>query len=220
MSTEAAEQNSSGGLWTAKQVYIMAVLCLLVGVAIGFLFRGSQSIGPAPRPANTQAAANPNRMPSLDDMKRMADKKAEPVLEKLKSDPDNSDLLIQVGNIYQATHQFKQAIPYYDRALKVAPQNVAIRTELASCMFYTGDPDGAIRELEQSLRDDPKNANSLFNLGIIKWQGKHDAAGALTSWHQLLRSNPQLSAERKASVQKLIAEVEQHKGARLQPASN
>ena len=35
--------------------------------------------------------------PSLEEMKQMADKKAAPLLEKLKSDPNNSDLLIQAG---------------------------------------------------------------------------------------------------------------------------
>jgi cytochrome c-type biogenesis protein CcmH/NrfG len=221
MSTEAAEQKpSGGGAWSAKQVYTMSVLCLLVGVAIGYLFHGSQSAAPTneAKPAISQNAAAPSRMPSLADMKRMADTKAQPLLEKLKSDPNNSDLLIQVGNIFKATHQFKEAATYYDRALKIAPKNVVIRNELASCMYYSGDVDGAIGQLEQNLRDDPKDANSLFNLGMIKWHGKQDVEGALVSWRKLLKSNPQLSADRKANVQRLIAEVEKHKNAQFQSA--
>ncbi len=218
MSTEAAEQKPSGGSWSAKQVYTMSVLCLLVGVAIGYLFRGSQSVVPATpaKAAVSQNAASPSRMPSLADMKRMADTKAQPLFEKLKSDPNNSDLLIQIGNIYKATHQFKEAANYYERSLKVAPKNVVIRNELASCMYYGGDVDGAIAQLEQNLRDDPKDANSLFNMGMIKWQGKQDADGALASWRALLKSNPQLSTDRKANVQRLIAQVEKHKKAQLQ----
>jgi cytochrome c-type biogenesis protein CcmH/NrfG len=68
--------------------------------------------------------------------------------------------------------------------------------------------DGAIGQLEQALRNDPKDANSLFNLGIIKWQGKQDGKGALAAWQELLKSNPQLSADRKAEVQKLMADVQ------------
>jgi cytochrome c-type biogenesis protein CcmH/NrfG len=141
-------------------------------------------------------------------MKQMADKKAAPLLEKLKGDPNNSDLLIQVGNIYKSTHQFKDAAGYYDKALQVDPKNVAIRTEMASCLYYNGDVDGAISQLQQSLHYDPKDANSLFNLGMIKWRGKQDDKGALAAWQQLLKSNPQLSADRKAAVQKLIADVQ------------
>jgi cytochrome c-type biogenesis protein CcmH/NrfG len=147
-------------------------------------------------------------MPSLEEMKQMADKKAAPLLEKLKGDPNNSDLLIQVGNIYKSTHQFKEAASYYDKALQIDPKNVAIRTEMASCLYYNGDVDGAISQLQQSLRVDPKDANSLFNLGMIRWQGKQDSKGAVAAWQQLLKSNPQLSAERKATVQKLMADVQ------------
>jgi len=146
--------------------------------------------------------------PSLEEMKQMADKKAAPLLEKLKSDPNNSDLLSQAGNLYKATHQFKEAAGYYDKALHVDPKNVAIRTEMASCLYYNGDVDGAISQLQQALHYDPKDVNSLFNLGMIKWQGKQDSKGALAAWQQLLKSNPQLSADRKATVQKLMADVQ------------
>jgi cytochrome c-type biogenesis protein CcmH/NrfG len=148
------------------------------------------------------------KMPSLDQMKQMADKKAAPLLEKLKSDPTNTDLLKQVGNMYQATHQFKEAADYYDKALQVDPKNVAIRTQLASSLYYNGDVEGAINELQKALQYDPKDANSLFNLGMIKWQGKQDSKGAIAAWQQLLKSNPQLSTERKATVQKLMADVQ------------
>jgi len=33
--------------------------------------------------------------------------------------------------------------------------------------------DGAISQL-QSVHFDPKDANSLFNLGMMKWRGKQD----------------------------------------------
>src|SRR5208337_4473844 len=135
-------------------------------------------------------------MPSLEDMKKMADTKAAPLIDKLKSDPNNVDLLTQVGNIYKATHQFKDAATYYDKIVQVDPKNVAMRTELASCLYYNGDVDGALGQLQQSLHYDPRDANSLFNLGVIKWQGKQDAKGALTAWQELLKTNPQLSADK------------------------
>jgi len=213
MPNEAVEQGTRGSVWQAKHVYAMAAICLAVGLAIGYLFRGSQSpAAPAQPAANAQpsphAGGMGGKMPSLEEMKQMADKKAAPLLEKLKSDPTNSDLLIQAGKIYQAAHQFREAAGYYDKALQVDPKNVAIRTEMASCLYYNGDVDGAISQLQQALHYDPKDANSLFNLGMIKWQGKQDGKGALAAWQQLLKSNPQLSAERKATVQKLMADAQ------------
>ncbi len=222
--SQSGSQSSTRSDWQAKQAYAMAAICLVVGLAIGYLFRGSQSPAPAKAAASVPAPANVNvqtvaapgahgamgggQMPSLEDMKHMADKKAEPLLDKLKADPKNADLLIQVGNLYKSTHQFKDAAAYYDKALQMDPKNVAIRTEMASCLYYNGDADGAIRELQKSLRENPKDANSLFNLGMIKWQGKQDTKGALGAWRELLKQNPQLSADRKATVEKLIADAQ------------
>ena len=212
MPNEVTEPGAVGSAWQPKQVYVMAAISLVVGLAIGYLFRGSQSPAVAAQPtANTQPSAPPGmggQMPSLDQMKQMADKKVAPLLEKLKSDPTNSDLLTQVGNIYEGTHQFKDAADYYEKALQANPKNVTTRTQLASSLYYNGDVDGAISQIQQALQYDPKNANSLFNLGMIKWQGKQDSKGAIAAWQQLLKSNPQLSAERKATVQKLMADVQ------------
>lgn len=203
--------------WKTKQVYAMAVICLAVGLALGYLFRGSAS-PPAP---TSQAAQTPSaagappaaqpQMPSLEDMKRMADKKAAPLLTKLKTDPNNSDLLNQIGTLYKATHQFKEAAGYYQKAIDADPKNVAARTDLASCLFYEGDADGAINQLQQSLRYDPKDANSLFNLGMIRLQAKNDPTGAVTAWQQLLKLNPTLADDKKAAVQKLIAQARKPK---------
>jgi cytochrome c-type biogenesis protein CcmH/NrfG len=213
MPNEAVEKGTGGSAWQANHVYAMAAVCLVVGLAIGYLFRGSQSPAqPVPAATVTQPAAMAGamggQMPSLEQMKQMADMKAAPLLEKLKSDPNNKDLLAQVGKIYNSTHQFKEAAGYYGKALQVDPTNVALRTEMASCLYYSGDVDGAISQLQQSLHYDPKDANSLFNLGMMKWQGKQDRKGAVAAWQQLLKSNPQLDANRKATVQKLIADVQ------------
>jgi cytochrome c-type biogenesis protein CcmH/NrfG len=145
-------------------------------------------------------------------MKQMADKQAAPLKEKLKSDPNNSALLMQVGAIYYTTHQFKEACVYYGRAVQVDPKNIAFRVKLATGLYSSGDVDGAIGQLNTALSYDPKDANALFDLGMIKWQGKGDGKGALAAWRQLLKTNPQLSADRKAAVEKLMAGVQATQG--------
>ena len=192
----------------------MAAFCLAVGLGIGYLMRGSQLAAPSPKsvahattstaPASAKA---PGHRPSLDEMRQMADKQAAPLLEKLKSNPTDSSLLVQVGAIYHTTHRFKEAADYYTRALDTDPRNVAVRTKLASSLYRNGDVEGAIKQLNQALAFDPKDANALFDLGMIKLQGKGDPKGALAAWQRLLKTNPQLSPERKATVMKLMADV-------------
>jgi cytochrome c-type biogenesis protein CcmH/NrfG len=84
---------------------------------------------------------------------------------------------------------------------------VAARTEMASCLYSNGDVDGALGQLQQALKYDPKDANSLFNLGVVKWKGKNDPAGAIAAWQRLLATNPKL--ERKPLVERMMAEARQ-----------
>jgi len=170
-----------------------------------------------PKPANhaqmvagmgaAGGAMSGRNMPSLEQMKQMADKQAAPLIEKLKTDPGNSALLTQVGGIYHGTHQFKEAEAWYGRAVQADPKNPAIRIKLASSLYRDGDVDGAIAQLNAALRESPNDANALFDLGTMRLQGKLDGKGAVAAWQQLLKTNPQLSDDRKAVVQKLMADV-------------
>jgi cytochrome c-type biogenesis protein CcmH/NrfG len=47
----------------------------------------------------------------------------------------------------------------------------------------------------------------LFNLGLVKWRGKHDSAGAVADWNKLLAANPTYAGREK--VAQMIAEVQQ-----------
>ncbi|MGD0731457.1 MAG: tetratricopeptide repeat protein [Terracidiphilus sp.] len=196
----------------STRVYAMALICLLVGLAIGYLLRESKPPAPTSQPtAEVHLPTHPagvmgaGHMPSMAEMNHMADKQAEPLLQKLKSDPNNSTLLVEIGAVYHAAHQFSQAAAYYGKAAQLDPGNVATRIKLASSLYRNGDIDGAITQLNRALSYDPKDANALFDLGMIRWQGKGDVKGALAAWQQLLKTNPQLSADRKATVEKLIA---------------
>jgi cytochrome c-type biogenesis protein CcmH/NrfG len=210
MTNPSVEPEAADQSWGPAQVYIMAAICLCLGVALGYLFRGS---GPRTAAAvQTQPAAGPaagaaRQMPSLDEMKQMAEKKAEPLIEQLKTDPNNVEVLRQVAKIYAATHQFKEAAGYYQKIVDIHPEDMAARNNVASCLYFNGDPDGAISELEGSLKIDPKDTNSLFNLGLIKLLGKNDSQGALAAWRLLLKSNPALDDTKKAQVEKLIADA-------------
>jgi cytochrome c-type biogenesis protein CcmH/NrfG len=70
--------------------------------------------------------------------------------------------------------------------------------------------DEALQHLQQVLKTDPKNANPLQS-GGDEVKGKDDAAGAIATWQELLRSNP--NVDRKSTVEQMIAE------AKSQPAS-
>jgi cytochrome c-type biogenesis protein CcmH/NrfG len=196
-----------------SHVYAMAVICLIAGLGIGYLMRSSELAVPH---AQRASASSPHgAMPpghSLEEWKKMSDQKAAPLIEKLKTNPNDTSLLAQVAALYHTTHRFKEASDYYNRAVTVDPKNVALRTKLASSLYRNGDVDGSIAQLNTALSYDPKDANALYDLGMIKLQGKGDSRGAVAAWQRLLKSNPDLSPERKAVVTKVIASAMQMSG--------
>src|SRR5215467_6203880 len=208
MTIETNKSTSADATWRPIHVYIMAAICLLIGTTVGYLARGSATHAVPAGQASPPTSATSQSTPSMEDMKRMADKQAEPLLGKLRSDPKNSELLNEIGTVYRLTHQFQTAESYYQKVLELNPENVGARTDMASCMFYRGDADGAIGQLERVLTYDPKHAGALLNLGLIRWQAKSDAQGAIEAWTTLLKDNP--AFPRKAEVDKLIAQAKAH----------
>jgi cytochrome c-type biogenesis protein CcmH/NrfG len=203
--------------WTSTQAYTVAVICLLVGIAGGWLIHGSQPpavTGPAEAasaPASAETGASTaSQMPAPARLKEMADTQTAPLVERLKSDPNNTDLLANIGNIYYDAQQYPTAIEYYQRALTAQPENTDLRTDMATAYWYTGNPDTAIAEFKKALSYEPNKANTLFNLGIVQWQGKMDAASALATWQKLLDTNP--NYEGKEKVLDLMAQAKQHSG--------
>jgi cytochrome c-type biogenesis protein CcmH/NrfG len=202
--------------WTSVQAYVLAVICLLVGIAGGWLIRGSQSpaaaateTASAPAPAMGSASAGA-RPPTPAEMQKMADTQAGPLLENLKADPNNAGLLANIGNVYYDAQQFPTAIDYYQRALKVEPANAGVRTDMATAYWYTGNADTAITEFQKSLSYEPNKANTLFNLAIVEWQGKMDIDKAVATWQKLLDTNP--NYEGKDKVLELMAQAKKHSG--------
>ena len=194
----------------ASHVYAMAIVCLAAGLGIGYLMRSSQLAVPiAPHVAITSPhGAMPAGHPhSLEELKQISDKQAAPLLEKLKTDPTNTTLLTQIGALFHTTHRFKEAADYYNRAVDIDPKNVSFRTRLAASLYRNGEIDEAIAQLNKALAYDPRDSNALFNLGIIKLQGKGDSKGAVAAWRLLLKTNPDLSSDRKAAVLKVMADA-------------
>ena len=198
--------------WTSKQAYTFAVICLLLGAAAGYLVRGSSGSdesGPAAAsPGMAAGMQQPVQQPTPEQMAQMAAKQAAPLLEQLKTRPSDAALLANIANVYYDAQQFDQAIPYYQRSLKIRPENVDVRSDMATCYWYKNDANDAIAQYEKSLTYDPKHASTLYNLGVVRWQGKGDPQGAVRAWQTLLETNP--NYENKARVLDLISRARQH----------
>jgi tetratricopeptide (TPR) repeat protein len=198
--------------WSLQGAMVLMAACLMTGVAGGYLIRQSRApvAAAAARTASSATQpAPPASAPRPSDpaqMKALADANAAPLLAKLQSDPNNADLLTSVGNLYYDAQQYPIAVDFYERELKARPSDVSVRTDMGTALWYMGKADAALAQFDTALSFEPNNPNTLFNRGVVRWQGKQDAAGAIADWEKLLAANPNYSGRKQ--VEQLIAQAQ------------
>jgi len=191
---------------TGTQAYLLAAFCLVLGVALGYLFRGSAS--PAAQPAVVAAVQdNGSAKPGAEALTAVA-QAAAPYLEAVKQNPNDYDSLVKLGNVFYDGQQFPEAVGYYERALVIHPENADVRTDMGTAYWYAGNADKAVAAMEISLKYRPGHPQTLFNLGWVRWQGKADPKGAIEAWQQLLKANPDYP--QKEQVEQYIAKAKEH----------
>lgn len=112
-------------------------------------------------------------------------------LNTLKTNPNDSESLLKMANVYYdlnsnlaqtnptaATGFGQQGIRYYERYLKLSPQDNDARSDLSALYFATGQTDRAIQEVQKVLARDKYHIKANYNLGIFYAQGRRDYADA------------------------------------------
>jgi tetratricopeptide (TPR) repeat protein len=206
---EVSDENPQ--FWTNTQSYGMAVICLLLGIAAGYLLHApavessTASRSEVSVPASPAAAAP--QMPSAADLKRMADKQAAPLLADLERHPNDADLLAKIARSYMAAQQFQSAREYYEKSVAAKAKPDALN-ELAFVYVKLGDLDRGIATLNRALAIDPRNPQVLFNLGYFEWKGKADPKAAIAAWQAFLKADP--NNPKKAEVEQMLAQAKKH----------
>jgi cytochrome c-type biogenesis protein CcmH/NrfG len=167
---------------------VSGVAGMLFGIIAGYLIATQQGVGataaPITAPAAAATAAPASNAPVINEQELQAYR------DILKADPKNVRAATELGNKLYDAERYTEAIAYYRQALALEPKNINLSTDLATALWYTGDADGALAQFEQSLAIDPTHGQTLFNIGIVKSQGKNDYKGASVAWEKLLASNP------------------------------
>lgn len=179
---------------------VTGIAGILFGILVGYIV-GAQNAPPAfPAAAASAAAQDTPHAHLVDEGELQAYRNI------LKDDPKNVKAATQLGNKLYDAGRFEEAIPYYQQVLALQPKDVNVSTDLATAIYYAGRPDEALAQIERSLAIDPKHGQTLFNLGIIRRDGKKDRPGAVEAWERLLKLNPDYPEA--ARVRTLITETQ------------
>ena len=173
------------------------VFGLIAGWIIGSQQAGLRDAVPAPAATAAAAPAAPAAPPPplLDESKVTAFK------SMAEREPSNPKPRVELANLYFDSEKYDDAIKWYGDALKLAPNDVNVSTDLGVSYYYTNQADKALEQFSHSLQLDPKHAKTLLNVGVVKAFGKQDLAGAEEAWQkvvQLAPESPEAQAAKRA----------------------
>jgi tetratricopeptide (TPR) repeat protein len=128
----------------------------------------------------------------------------------LARDPKNATAAVKAGNLLYDAQRYVEAIPLYQQAFALLPGDINVSTDLGTALWYAGRPDDALAQYEKSLAIDATHAQTLFNAGIVRADGKGDYRGAVAAWDTLLKTNPSYPEVMK--VRSLMADAQAKAG--------
>ena len=162
-------------------------LALAVFAAVVIVSIYSPRNGSAQLPAEFKTILSDSQQQALD------------ALTTLQSNPNNTEALLRMANFYYEANNTalgtnpvlaldygRQGIRYYQRYLKLSPQDNDAMADFASLLFYTGQTDRAIQEVGVVLGRDPNHINSNYNLGIFYGQGRQDFPAAIAQMKKVI----------------------------------
>jgi len=188
---------------------------LVAGLIPAAAFACAAGLGPGPIQAQTQfrTESHPWLQVQLPAPPTGANKPAdrEKLLDALKAAPDEATaaaiearlrqmwleagspavtLLMSRGLRAMQSGQPEAAIAAFDDALVLDPDLVAAYHQRALARFRAGDSTGAIRDIQEVLRREPRNFAALRSLSDIA-AAREDWKGAYAAWQKLLEVDPE-----------------------------
>jgi cytochrome c-type biogenesis protein CcmH/NrfG len=205
------ETTTQSKLWSPVQTYALSIICLVLGVTVGYLLHApAASSAVAPRTAQQMSAVAPGAgQPQItaEQFKHMADKKAELLLAELKNRPDDPALLAEIGRVYSYARELNTSAEYYERSVKIKP-DPKVLTALGGVYHHANEDEKAMDAFQRALKADPKYADAMFNIGMLQWQFNSDPKAAIATWQKLLKIHP--NHPKREQVEAVIARAKRH----------
>ena len=121
--------------------------------------------------------------------------------------PDDFQSWVQLGHLYFDTEQFDKAIVAYTTSLKYHSGDANLLTDLGVMYRRTGQPEKALEWFDKAQAMDAQHQPSRFNEGIVRFYDLKDTEGAIASWEELLRINPDATAGNGQKIKDFVEQV-------------
>jgi tetratricopeptide (TPR) repeat protein len=150
-----------------KENLLFAIIGLLAGLIIGFVATNNLNRNSTPAqsalPNTTGAPANPQGAPGGQNAAMPGVAEA---IEKADAEPQNFDLQIKAGEMFARINNFERALPYFERANKIKPDDYRLIVILGNTNFDLNKFEAAQTWYETALKKDDKDVNVRTDLGL------------------------------------------------------
>ena len=163
---------------------------IVFGLIAGWVIGSQQAVVREAAPAPTAATAAPAAAPGAPPPALLDESKVTAFKSVAEREPTNPKPRVELANLYFDAEKYDDAIKWYGEALKLAPNDVNVSTDLGVSYYYTNQADKALDQFSHSLKLDPRHAKTLLNVGVVKAFGKQDLTGAEEAWQQVVQIAP------------------------------
>ncbi len=184
-------------LWRNPYLVIMLAGILAMGVATYYnLDKGpvggavvSATPPPPPSQAEAQAAMADATEGELPFTPEELETHIQALKDKIAQEPENVQHYVDLGNLLFDATRFSEAIPYYQKALELNPNQPDVVVDLGVCYFQLENYDKAKELFQKALDIAPNHVTALYNMGIVDIR-MGNVEGLIEAWTKLIEVAP------------------------------
>lgn len=164
---------------------------LIVGVLLGLVVLGAILLGRYGIGGGGGEGEAPAVAEETDALATLDSERVAQLEEAAKQDPDNSEVLFELGETYFQAGEWRSAIDWFTRFLALDPNNIHAQTDIGTSHFNLGEPDEAEAAWLAVLETDPNDVQAHYNLGFVYANAEpQDIPAAVKEWKIVVRLAP------------------------------
>jgi cytochrome c-type biogenesis protein CcmH/NrfG len=173
---------------------VLAVAGTFFGFLVGWVI-GSQQARSVPMPMTPAAAVAPQAQqpastPPAQPPRALDERQVQVLTAAAQQNASDPQPRVQLGNMHFDAERYPEAARWYEEALKLAPKDANVSTDLGVSYYYMNQADRALEQFKYSLSVDPTHTKTLLNQGIVQAFGKQDLKAAGASWQKVIELAP------------------------------
>lgn len=102
----------------------------------------------------------------------------------LTAQPDDAETLVVLADLYAHTGRIRDAIPLFEKAIQLRPDDLTVRLSYAQALLANGYLADAGAQLRHALELSPENPQVLYLLGQVAERRSPPDLAAARNWYE------------------------------------